>query len=320
MPTNVTAEYTAAEQEYQRASGTAEKITALEKMHREVPKHKGTEKLRQEIKTKLAKYRQKQEKEKTKAKGRALTIPKEGAATVCLVGMPNSGKSSILKKLSGAKAKIADYEYTTKMPIVGIMDYQGLKLQMIEIPAIFEGYNESERGPQFLSIVRQADLVLIIADRANLDTLFSEFKKAKIVFNERQQYTETLKSFIVINKKDIIDIDKVHQGLCRYYNLDLFRMSVLDNQDINELKKEIWDHLDLIKIRTKQPGKKVSKGEPLCLKKGATIKDMAKHLHKDFIKRYRFARIWGKSAKFDGQQVGLNHQLMDEDIVEIHLR
>lgn len=324
MPTNVTAEYIAAEEGYKKADTIEEKIKALENMLSTVPKHKGTEHLQQEIKTKLAKLKEKKQKQlEKKAKGKSISIKKEGAATICLIGPPNSGKSLLLNKLTNSKVKVADYEFTTKKPEIGILKYKGLKLQTIEIPSIFKGYSDSEKGPQFLSIIRQADVVIIVTDKPNIDFLFKELDKANIALNEsiaeKDESWINLNTIIVINKRDIIDSQKVYQELCKYYKIDRIQISTLNDNDIKNLKDEIWKHLNLIKVYTKEPGKKVKKDEPVCLKKGATIADMAVHIHKDFIKRFRFARVWGKSSKFDAQQAGLKHKLEDDDIVEVHL-
>ncbi len=325
MPTNVRAEYIAAEEEYKKANTTEEKIKALENMLSTCPTHKGCEKLRQEIKTKLAKLKEKKKREvEKKAKGKQVSIKKEGAATICLIGIANSGKSLLLNKLTNSKVKVADYEYTTKKPEVGIMKYKGLKIQTVEIPSIFEDYSESEKGPQFLSIVRQADLVVIVTDNDDTDVLFKELDKANIALNEdvikEEESWIRLNAIIVINKKDIVDSEKIYQELCKYYKIDKMIISALNDKDIENLKDEIWKHLPFIKVYTKEPGKKVKKDEPVCLKKGAIIEDMAGHIHKDFIKKFKFARVWGKSTRFDSQQVGLKHKLEDDDIVEVHLK
>lgn len=320
MPTNVTAEYAAAEQEYRKASTTEEKIKALEKMLSTCPTHKGCEKLRQDIKTKLSKFRKLLKKqEEKKAKGFTISIKKEGSAQICLVGPSNSGKSLLLNKLTNKKVKVADYEFTTKMPEIGIMKYKGLKLQLIEVPSIFKGYYKSQKGPQFFSIIRNADLIVIVTDTDNIDYLFEEFDKARIKLNNTFE-ENTHKAIIVVNKKDLPSNDEIYKGLCRFYNFHLFSISALNDSSFDILKDEIWKGLGLIKIYTKEPGKRLRKDEPLSLKKDSTIKDMAVHLHKDFIKKFRFARIWGKSARFKGMQAGLNHKLEDDDVVEIHLK
>ena len=320
MPTNVTAEYTAAEQEYQKAVAIDEKIRALEKMLSVAPTHKGAEKLRQEIKTKLSKLKKLLRKqEEKKARGFTISIKKEGAAQICLAGPANSGKSLLLNKLTNRNVKVADYEFTTKMPEIGMMKYKGLKLQLIEVPSIFKGYYESQKGPQFFSLIRNADLIVIVTDTDKLDYLFEEFNKANIKLNALFE-ENTNKAIIALNKKDLPDYNDIYRGLCRYYNLNLVSISALKDSSFDALKDEIWKALGLIKIYTKEPGNKLKKDEPLCLKKSSTIKDMAIHLHKDFIKKFRFARVWGKSARFGGQTCGLDHRLEDDDIVEIHLK
>ncbi len=320
MPTNVTAEYIAAEEKYKKARTIDEKILALKDMLSKCPDHKGCEKLRQDIKKRLAKLKEKKAKEtEKKTKGKGVSIKKEGAATICLIGPPNSGKSFLLNKLTNSKVKVADYPFTTEKPEVGIMKYKGLKIQVIEIPAIFEGYSDSEKGPQFLSVLRQADLVLIVTEDQELDFLFDELKKANILINRPASNSSItcLRGMIVINKKGINT--KIPEST-RYPDFDEISISFLDTNEIEDLKDKIWKHLNLIKVYTKEPGKKVKKDEPLCLKKGSTIEDLAVYIHKDFIKKFRFARIWGSSAKFSSQRVGLKHKLEDDDIVELHLR
>jgi hypothetical protein len=277
MPTNVTVEYAVAESEYTEAKTNSEKLKALQKMLSLAPTHKGAEKLRQNIKTKIAKLKEQLKKEAVKKKGSAgLSVPKEGAAQIVLVGPANTGKSTLLKKLTGAKVEIADYPFTTTKPEVGIMDYKGIKLQIVEIPAIVKNFQETENGNTYLGIIRQADLIVLL-------------------FNTEEEYKLLQKELSDIGIKRII------------YNPN------------NNIKEDIWRSVGLIKIYTKEPGKKPSY-PPFALKKGSTIENMAKHIHKDFIKRFKFARVWGKSAKFGGQRCGITHKLEDDDIVEIHLK
>jgi small GTP-binding protein len=277
MPTNVTAEYMKAEQEYHKADTVEQKLNGLKKMLAALPKHKGTEKLQKEIKEKIAKLKYKKEKEAELKKGKkGISIAKEGAAQIVLVGTTNTGKSTLLKELTGANVKIADYPYTTKKPEIGMMDYDGIKLQVIEIPAVVENFEESENGRAYLGLIKQADLVVLL-------------------FNNEDEYKILQKELDDINVKKMI------------YN---------ENSNI---KDDIWKNLNIIKVFTKEPGKKPS-FPPFALDKGATIKDMAVHIHKDFVRKFRFARVWGKSAKFDGQQVGINHKLKDDDIIEVHLK
>ena len=275
MPVNPGFEYQRAEREFSESRTIQEKLKILSKMLKTCPKHKGSEKLQKEIKDKIAKYKKLQEKEKLQKKkaGGAHAIKKEGAATVCIVGTTNSGKSTLLKNLTKAKVKISQYPFTTTKPEIGTLDYNGVKIQIIEVPAITENYLDNPQGPFNLGVIRLAELLIITGD-TNL--VKKELKKADIKIN-----------YIVYTGQ--------------------------------EIKSRIWNKLGLIKVYTKEPGKK-PKFPPVPLKKGSTIKDFAREVHQDFVKKFKYARIWGKSAKFDGQRQGLDHELKDNDIVELHIR
>ena len=278
MPVNAGVQYGKAEEEFQKAATIQEKLNALKKMWATVPRHKSSEGLQKEIKTKISKYKELLEKQSKakKGSGKSLSIKKEGAATICIVGTTNSGKSTLLKKLTNANVKIADYPFTTKKPEVGILDYKGIKLQIVEIPAIVEHFEYSELGPSMLAVIRQSDLLIVT---------FKDKNELKLI------------------EKEI-------------YGVNINRVYYYDQDDIKDL---IWRNLNLIKVYTKQPGKEKDY-PPVAMQKNSTIKYLAEHIHKDFLRKFDFARIWGKSAKFNGQIVGLNHKLEDEDVVEVHLK
>lgn len=278
MPVNAGVQYGKAEEGFQKATTIQEKLEALKKMWATVPRHKSSEGLQREIKTKISKYKEllAKEKKQKKGSGKSLSIKKEGAATICIVGTTNSGKSTLLKKLTNANVLVADYPFTTKKPEVGILDYHGVKLQIVEIPAIVEKFEYSELGPSMLAIIRQSDLLIIT------------FK----------------------NKDELKLIDKELQGI------NLNRVYYYNQEDIKDL---IWKNLNLIKVYTKQPGKERDY-PPVAMQKNSTIKDLAQNIHKDFLRKFDFARVWGKSSKFNGQRLGLGHRLEDEDIIEVHLK
>src|SRR3989344_4154390 len=278
MPVNAGVQYGKAEEEFQKATTIQEKLQALKQMWATVPRHKSSEGLQKEIKTKISRNKEllAKEKKQKKGSGKSLSIRKEGAATICIVGTVNSGKSTLLKKLTNANVLIANYPFTTKKPEFGILDYQGIKLQIVEIPAIVEKFEYSDLGPSMLAIIRQSDLLIIT------------FK-----------HKEELK---------LIDKELHGIGLNRvYYN---------NQEDIKDL---IWKNLNLIKVYTKQPGKEKDY-PPVAMQKNSTIKDLAQNIHKDFLRKFDFARVWGKSSKFNGQRLGFEHRLEDEDIIEIHLK
>ncbi len=279
MPINADYEYGNALKVYEQAQTDEEKLKALQLMLSKSPGHKGAESLRADIKSKIAKLKAKLSKNKKRGKrGFSLSIKKEGAATIVLIGTTRTGKSILLKKLTGANVKISEYEYTTKKPEIGIYDYHGVKLQCIEIPSIFKNFEASEKGPTYIAIIKQADLMILF-------------------FNTPEQ-------------KKLLDEELVKAEI----NVPIFIYNKQEN-----IGDEIWKRLNLIKVQTKMPGKKPTY-PPIALAKGSTIRDLAEHVHKDFLKNFRFSRVWGKSTRFPGAQAGLDHKLADNDIVELHLK
>lgn len=279
MPINASPFYGAAQERYAKARTNVERLKSLQDMLREAPKHKGAEGLLAEIKTKISKLKKLMAKEKSAKKGGyTLSIKREGAAQVVLVGTTNTGKSTFLNEQTKTKVLVADYPYTTRKPEVGTLDHHGVKIQIIEIPAITKKFEETNLGPTLLSIIKQADLMILF-------------------FNNPEE-------------KKLLDRELA--------DIDLPFIIYNDQKNISDL---IWKKLSVIKIRTKQPGK-APDYPPMALKKGSTVRDVAEHIHKDFAKKSKgtWARVFGKSAKFHGQKVGLDHVLKDDDIVELHLK
>ncbi len=308
MPVNPGIDYQLAEEEYKRASGNFQKIKALEKMYATCPKHKGSEKLLQQIETKISKLRSQVEKERqTKKGGYSITVKKEGAAQIILMGVTNTGKSTILKELTNAKPDIAEYEFTTTMPEVGTLDYYGVKLQIIELPAIFDGYADKGNGPSFMAITRNAQLVVIVLDGTKplaeqLNLIKEECDNSFLsIGEEKAGRSKPIPAIITVTKQ------------CKRPKTDLQIVKP------EHLKEAIWKNLNLIYAFTKQPSKERD-WPPVALKTGATVKDLARVVHKDFVKKFKYARVWGKSVKHDGTNAGLDHKLKEGDIVELHLK
>jgi len=198
-----------------------------------------------------------------------------------IIGVTNSGKSTILSKITNAKPLIADYEFTTKIPEMGSMDYEGVVVQVVEIPAIIEDFLEKEKGPMFLGIIRHADLI-VIADSSKEDVA--------IVKRELREAGIRFKGVLI---KSCIESERI--------------------------KKKIWSKLGLIYVYTKSIGKGKDY-PPVSLDIGSNVRTLARVVHKDFVENFDFAKVWGKSAKFDAQTVGFNHILKEGDIIELHLK
>jgi len=290
MPVNAGPEYFVAEKKYLEARSKEEKIKALEEMIKTLPKHKGSEHLLAQLKHRLKKLKE-EKTTKTTAKPK-FSIKKEGVAQVCIIGLTKSGKSSLLKALTAANVEVADYPYTTKQPVVGMMNFNDVQIQLIEIPSTFDS--------DFMSILQTCDLILILIDSSQgIEKQTEELTKVLGKFEDK-------KILFVFNKSDIKKVD---------YGLSI---SAKERIGLENLKEDIWNRLDLIRVYTKSLGKpKVV--PPVTLPRDATVKDVAKSIHKDFLKNFNFARVFN-SSPFSGQKVGLDFKLKDLDTVEIHMK
>lgn len=300
MVVNATPAYQSAEREYLLAKTTEEKISALKRMITLCPKHKGSENMVANLKRRLAKLKDEVEREREirKRRGHSLAIKKEQDAQVVMIGMTNSGKSTLLSQLTNASPKISENPYTTINPEIGTLD-MGCKIQIIELPPLKPKADNRET----LSLALTADLILIVV--SGLDEL-------RMLSEELKDYARKL---LVINKKDLIDRNELKILLNMKNSVAI---SAKNKEGVEELKQMIFDNLNIIRVYTKEPGKEHT-AEPLVLKKGATIEDAAEKIRRDYVARFTFARVWGKSAKFPGQKVGIKHILQDNDVLEIHL-
>ncbi|PIO08522.1 hypothetical protein COU59_01415 [Candidatus Pacearchaeota archaeon CG10_big_fil_rev_8_21_14_0_10_34_12] len=305
MPINAHPEYLAAEKEYRLTEGVENKIKALEKMISLMPKHKGAENLRAQLRTRLKKLKEQAEKTKKTKKSSGKRGIKKEEMQVVIVGLTNSGKSTLLSALTNTNPEISHYEFATKNPIVGMMPYSGIQIQIVEIPAIESEYYDK-------GIVHTSDLVLMLVNELaqvkNIEEKISDFSKNKIiVFNAMGNLTENEKRKISANLQS------------KKYNFVILSAKKPEEKVLQELKDKIFQNLGKIRVFTKQPGKEKSE-KPVVLNKSSTIKDIAEKILHGFSHQIKETRIWGPSSKFHGQVVGLRHKLMDLDVVEFKTR
>ncbi|WP_297523751.1 GTP-binding protein [Thermococcus sp.] len=272
MPTNVTAEYLAAEEEYRNARTIPEKIRALEKMYATVPKHKGTEKLRLQIKRRLSELRKELEKQRQVKKGGggpSIAVKKEGAAQIALVGLPNVGKSSLLRALTNADVDVASYAFTTVQPIPGMMHHRDVQIQLVEVPGLVEGAALGKgMGPQLLSVVRNADAIAMVIDLSRdpikqMEVLLREFERAGIKVNRRRPRVEvkrTAMGGIVINGAENIrgDVSEVMKILRdeRIHSAELTVKEPVTLEEIADALDEslVWRRAIIIANKGDAPG------------------------------------------------------------------
>ncbi|HNZ52005.1 MAG: GTPase HflX [Candidatus Diapherotrites archaeon ADurb.Bin253] len=298
MPINAHPEYIAAEGEYLRAKSVEEKIEKLKKMISYAPSHKGGENLRAQLKTRLKKLLEEKEKSKKSGKSSRTGIKKEDLQAV-IIGKSNSGKSSVLTELTNAKAEVSHTHLSTTTPKIGMMNYQGANIQIIENPAIESEYYDK-------GITNTTDTLIIIInsiqDLKEIETMIGNIQKNKIV---------------LFNKSDLLNLEekrKISSTLqSKKYNFVLF--SSISKEGIELLKEKLFSSFNKIRVYTKEPGKEKSKN-PIILKPGATTREVAEKILKGFSEKVKETKIWGPSSKFPGQIVGLNHKLRDLDVVE----
>lgn len=327
MPANLTPEFLAARERFHRAKTLEEKLDALQEMLATIPKHKGTEKMQADIKRRIAKLREQMEQARRSGKGGGPSyhVEREGAAQIALVGPPNSGKSSLLAALTNANPVIAPYPLSTFRPVPGMMEYEDVQIQLVDLPPITKEYTEG----WVYGIIRMADAVALCLDLSNPD-----WEK------EAEEVMELLKArHIVLSSGPTRQVDwrvvekrTVAVGLkvdLAGESAELFKLwaegrfpsicvSTATKEGLEDLRALFFKASGIVRIYTKKPGQPPDFSKPYTIREGATVLDVVKEIHKDFVKRLKYVRLWG-SGRFQGQQVPLDHVVQDKDVVEIHL-
>jgi len=234
-----------------------------------------------------------------------LGVPRQGHKQFCLVGAPSSGKSSLLSKLSGMEIKIADYEFTTLKPIPAVVKLNGAQIQIVDLPGLIEGATEDAGGgKRLIGIVKNTDGVLFMID------LTKDYSRAEKVYNELIK-ADIHKPIIFIGNKIDSPSAKENARKLKEKFKDLILLSTLTGEGMENLKKEIWEKSNLMRVYTEKTE------EPMILEKGSSVEDLVGGIHKNLLANFKGAVINGKSAKFPNQKVGLNHVLEDEDRINI---
>lgn len=302
MPINAHPEYTEAEKEFHLAQTDEDKIIALEKMISTAPKHKGAETLRVNLKSRYKKLKEKVYKEKQKAKKSGKKGIKKLEMQGVLVGLTNSGKSSIFKSLTNANPKIASYGFSTVEPEQAILNYDGCKIQIIDMPPIASEFFD-------FSLIHSTDTIIFVVEKIHeIPVVLESIKNSKA------------KKIILFNKIDLYDSEtkrKITETLkSKRYKFVL--TSTKTQEGIQELKDLLFSSFEKIRVYTKQPEKSIDEvdNEPVILVPNSTVQNVAEKILHGFSKNIRKTRIWGPSSKFGGQKVGLKHKLKDRDIIE----
>ncbi|MFH0811140.1 MAG: GTPase [Pseudomonadota bacterium] len=323
MPANLTPQYLEAERRFREAKEPQDKIAALEEMMAVIPKHKGTDHMRADLKRKMAKLRVEAAKRKGPKRALGHKVDPEGAGQVVLVGAPNCGKSRLVCQFTKASPEVAPYPFTTRVPTPGMMSFENVAIQLVDLPPISENYLE----PWVPDVIRRADLVLLVVDLsedplAQLEAVEKILRQMKIGLIETNLTPgwHDKRTLVAANKLDAPEAAEV---------LDLFkellpgRFSVLavsaeSGQGLEDLRQGIFRALEVLRVYTKAPGKDPDLRSPFVMPQGSTLADLAGRIHKDFLLRLKYARVWGKGT-FQGGMVQRDYVLHEGDVVEFHI-
>jgi len=331
MAANLTPQYLEAHKKLRTAATPAEKIEIYEELLRLIPKHKATEKMVAQHRSMIAKL--KEEMLKPSAAGKAgvsYLVPKQGAGQVILVGPPNSGKSSLIKALTGAEPEIGDYAFTTRTPAPYMMKFENIKIQLVDLPPLTAEFLESWQ----IELIKVADAALVVADAAApetpalLETLFARLKDKRVEFvpesftppAEEAGRVFRKRSFLIAAKTDADPGGENLEALKFFYEaqLPIVPVSAETGDGLEALRRRIFDLLQVIRVYSKPPGKKVDLNDPHVLKRGASVVDIARSVHKDFAEQLAYAKLW-REGSFSGQMITRDQVLQDQDVVELHI-
>ena len=333
MPTNVPPQYRDAEQRFRDAVTIQAKIAALQEMLQIMPKHKGTDHLKAQLRSRLSKLMSDLETSSGGKGGRTepFSLPKEGAGRVTLIGPTNVGKSQILSSTTGARTKVGAYELSTQEPVPGMYPYSDIYIQMVDTPPITNRATQS----RLYGLLRTSDIFVFVADLTNdpiaqTEESFSELSEwgfnligPNIEINEEVDQYTSKPTIIICNKADIPgaldEFGAMDDRFGSHYPVLMF--SAEENVGEEELGTEIFQALNIMRVYTKSPRERLQdfkKQDPIVLSIGSTVGEAAHEVHKDLSQSLKFAILWGKSGKFEGQRVGRNHRLHDGDVIEIH--
>jgi hypothetical protein len=240
-------------------------------------------------------------------------VPREGAGQVALLGPANAGKSSLVCTLTHAHPEIGDYPFTTRLPTPGMMNFENVAIQLVDLPPISADFTE----PWMPQAVRHANASVLVVDVNDAEDL----EEIELIEADLRDWHLPPPRLLACNKVDQPGAAGNFEALA-----DLFRdryravaVSAATGEGLAGFARAVFDLLDVVRVYTKAPGKKAELEKPYVLRRGATVLDAARQVHKDFAEHLRFARLYRREGDHDGMMVERHHSVEDEDILEFHL-
>lgn len=339
MPTNVTAEYKKAEEAFRKAREPRERLECLREMMRTIPRHKGTEHLQADIKSRIKQLTEELSAPKKggKRSGPSHVVRPDGAAQIALLGPPNAGKSSLHARLTKSRTEIGPYPFTTHLPVPGMMPFEDIYFQLVDLPPVSADFME----PWLVATLQPTDAAMLVVDLddpatlEHVPALIARLAERKIHLrarwpglegqadgpeNEVDPFRLDLPTLLVANKSDLDpDPDEVAVleellGL----RFPALTVSAKTGAGLDELGPFLFRALEVVRVYTKSPGKPADTDKPFTVRRGDTVLDVARLVHREIADGLRFARMWGRNV-YDGQQTGPEHPVEDGDVVELHL-
>ncbi|HEY5623929.1 MAG TPA: GTPase [Gammaproteobacteria bacterium] len=345
MPANLSPDYKKAEQAFRAARDDKDRLGCLKEMLRTIPKHKGTEHLQADIKSRIKQLTEDLAgpKKGGSRSGPVHSVRPEGAAQIALIGPPNSGKSSLHMALTGSRAEVGPYARTTHEPMPGMLPFEDVHFQLVDLPPISDDYMDS----WFVNALQRADAALLVVDISDPDctdhvaTILTRLDEKKVSLVEDwpgfrsaarrpsgvddeetpDPFRIYLPTLLVANKMDLnsdpgdLAVLEELTGV----SFPAVMTSVETGENLGEIGRLLFEGLEIVRVYTKAPGKPPEMERPFTVRAGATVLDVARLVHKDLAGSVKYARAWGSDV-YDGQQVGPEHPLADADVVELHIR
>jgi ribosome-interacting GTPase 1 len=326
VPANLTPAYYKAEEWFRSAQTNEEKILALEQMLAVMPKHKGTDGLKADLRRKLSVLKESATQQKKSGKhSDVFHVPRTGAGQVVLLGLPNTGKSSLVAALTNAKVNVTDFPFATHAPVPGMVRYEDIQIQLVDMPPITAEYVPSGQ----VGTYRNCDIIALVFDLSQdveeQGLILLDFLESRsLLLDEKTPAVDSQGN--ALGRKAVCFCTKADLAPAGVFELakkscdkpmEFLRLSTQTAEGLDRLPELLFKKLSIIRIYAKPPGKPADMEAPFTLPVGSTVQDMARAIHRELAEKLKSARIWGTGV-YDGQQVQLSHTVHDKDIVELH--